>query len=415
MKDGASGKFLFWGISTFAALASATWCLILGAWDPERVSLILATCSAAFLTGSVIGFVLSIFGDETEPFGKLRDALVALASGIAGASLARVNEIGSKIGEVALFGHNTQQGQWFSALFVTTYTIMGFYFMYLLRKLILNPALAKAKIILDRIQTSGRIGKVATDLAKNLPRNVLMGRISIPEEEEEWDEEEKQLRLELASPIVESFLSDCEGYLAEHSDLSPDEVAKAAVLYYYRAYLMETDHKKQQEKAIEWINLALNRDPLNLEFQIKLADVFGMQGRYDEAVSIFERLVRDDESPQYVQQWLGYFLLFIDGREEDAIKHSKAFHEKFPSESYGLFNAACGYAQLYEQELRAKGIKAYIDSENRKECLRNLETAIRIEPELREKARRESKPKEWFEVLEKDDDFLKLVGNQTAT
>ena len=411
MKERTSGELLFWGFSTLAAIASLVWCLVLGAWNAERVSLILATVSASFAIGSLVGFVFSIFGDEVEPFGKLRDAFIALASGIAGLSIAKVNEIGSKIGEISLFGHNSQQGEWFSALFVATYTIGGFYFMYLLRKLILNPALANARVVLERIQTSGRIGKVAIDLAKKLPQSVLLGRRAIPEDEDDWEEEEKQLRSELTSSIVESFLSGCEKVLISGSDMTPDDFSKAAILHYYRSYFAEDEisRKKQIQKAIDWINLALNRDPLNLEFQIKLADIYGLQNRYDEAVSIFERLERDDNSPQYVQQWLGYFLLFIDGREEDAIRHSMAFHERFPDDSSGLFNAACGYAQLYEKELRMKGVEADIDSENRKMSLQILERGIRIEPELRESARKHSDPDSSFEALEKDIDFLRIT------
>jgi tetratricopeptide (TPR) repeat protein len=414
MKEKTSGELLFWGISAFAAVVSVFWCLVLGAWNAERVSLIIATVSASFAIGSLIGFVFSIFGDEIEPFGKLRDAFIALASGIAGLSIAKVNEIGSKIGEINLFGHDSQQGEWFSALFVATYTICGFYFMYLLRKLILNPALAEARVVLDRIQTSGRIGKVAIDLAKKLPQRVLLGRQVIPEDEDEWDEEEKTLRSELTSEVVESFLSGCEKVIMNGSEMSPDDISKAAILYYYRSYFEEDEssRKKKIQQAIDWISLVLNRDPLNLEFQIKLADIYGLQDRYDEAVSIFERLERDDNSPQYVQQWLGYFLLFIDGREKDAIKHSLSFHDRFPDESSGLFNAACGYAQLYERELRAEGIAENADSENRKQSLKILEWAIRIDPECREAARKHSEPDSSFAALENDGDFLRLTESK---
>ncbi len=48
------------------------------------------------------------------------------------------------------------------------YFVLGFYFMYLMRKLVLNPALAKSRVELDRIQISGNIAIFAKELGNLL-------------------------------------------------------------------------------------------------------------------------------------------------------------------------------------------------------------------------------------------------------
>ncbi|HXM44247.1 MAG TPA: hypothetical protein VN924_23630 [Bryobacteraceae bacterium] len=122
-------------------------------------------------------------------------------------------------------------------------------------------------------------------------------------------------------------------------------------------------------------------------------------------------LERDEDAPQYVQQWLGYFLLFIEGREGDSIKHSLEFHRRFPDESDGLFNAACGYAQLYAIELRDHGVKEIQTSENRMRSLSFLEEAVRLDPGSRSIALKVSEPGDSFESLASDVDFLQIVGD----
>jgi hypothetical protein len=119
-----------------------TWSLFPGAGNTERTSLALATCSASFATGSLTGFVFTIFGEELEPFGKIRDAMIALASGIAGITIAEVSPLRTLIGGIQLFSDKSERSSWFAVLFVATYLVGGFCFTYLMRKLVLNPALA---------------------------------------------------------------------------------------------------------------------------------------------------------------------------------------------------------------------------------------------------------------------------------
>jgi tetratricopeptide (TPR) repeat protein len=417
MNEEVAEKSTFIGFSILAAILTLAWCFFLGGWNAERVSMALITCSAAFAIGSLIGFLFTIFGEEVEPFGKIRNAMIAVASGIAGVGIAKVNELGSKLGEIQLFGNASQMNSWFSTLFVITYMVAGFYFMYLLRQLVLNPALAKSRNEIDRIQLSGRVENVAIELAKVLTPRVLLGREDIAEIVEEDRQQAKELRTQLYSDVVTSFLDGCERDLSSGYEISPDNISRAAVIHYYRSYFEKADsdaREKQEEKAVAWINRALLRDPLDPGFNIKLADIYAMQDRYAEVVAIFERLERDETSPQYVQQWLGYFLLFIDGREMDAIRHSLEYHERFPDESAGLFNASCGYAQLYTLEARKEGTTEIPYSKNRQKSLEFLEQSIHIDPGLRADAKRYSEEGESFELLAQDEAFKRIIAEPQA-
>jgi tetratricopeptide (TPR) repeat protein len=134
-----------------------------------------------------------------------------------------------------------------------------------------------------------------------------------------------------------------------------------------------------------------------------------MQERYDETVAIFTQLVADDDSPQFTQQWLGYYLLWIEGREKEAIQHSESYFSRFPSQVDAIFNIACGYAQLYSAELRIENAKEILSSENRRLALDRLGKAIRIEVDVRRWAKSYSAEGDSFEALAKDLDFIRLT------
>jgi hypothetical protein len=120
----------------------------------------------------------------------------------------------------------------------------------------------------------------------------------------------------------------------------------------------EAARARQGDKAIEWISRAILRDPLDPALQIKLADVYGMHERYDEAVSIFERLERDERLTSACKAMVRLL--------SSVYRWTLDFHNRFPDEADGLFNASCGYAQLYGVELRNEGAKEIPESENRK-------------------------------------------------
>jgi len=225
--------------------------------------------------------MFTIFGDEREPFGKIRDAMIALASGITGIGVAKATALGGILGNVHIFPDDPNRNSSFSILIVITYFVIGFFLMYFFRKLILNPALAEAGNTMDRIQITGSVSVVATTITARLSQSLLLGREFIEEVEDLDPEEGKRLRSDLYADDVNEFLKVCEDDTRGLLQLQPENVAMAARLQYYRVYFEKesTEGRATQErKALDWTYRALMRDPTSPDFQIKLADLLGMQG-----------------------------------------------------------------------------------------------------------------------------------------
>lgn len=402
-------RWFFWAITSILAILSLSWSLWLGDFSVVGTSMALALFCSSFLVGSLVGFIFTIFGEEIESLGKIRNSMIAVASGVAGLSIAKATELGGLIGHVRLLHDNLDDASWFSVMIVVLFSIAGFYFMYLLRKIILNPLLAKSQKAIERLQISGNVSAVAADIENAVPQSLLLGREFIGEAIEADGPQAKSLEERLFGKTVSKFLENCETDLAAGIPISKDVIDRAATLYYYQSYFKKDDRDARIETAIAWVSRSLARDPLNISFSVKLADLFGMQERYAETASILERLVGDSDAPQYIRQWLGYYLLYIDGREQKAIDYSLEYFQLFPTEASAPFNISCGYAQLYLLELQRLGVATAPDSENRRKSLEFLEKAIRLDPTSKEWARKYAVVNESFESLMSDEGFLKIT------
>jgi tetratricopeptide (TPR) repeat protein len=407
---------IFWTCSCLAFMSTLAWCWYLGGESLQRASLALMLCLSSLAAGTLLGFIFTIFGDEKEPFGKIRDAMIAVVSGITGVGLGKASGLGQLIGKIHVFTPPSEASSWFSVLVVVVYFVAGFYFMYFARILALNPRLAEGRKALDLISASNDVSRISIKITERLSQSLLLGREFIEEIVDINPEERKNLHADLFSEEVNNFLDECEKSVKNSLSMQADVVAMAARLHYYRVYFEEEEtelREKQEVIAMNWINRALMRDPTNPDLQIELADILGMRGRYDEATSIIERLERNEDSPQFIQQWTGYFLLFIVGRENDAIRHSLQFHDRFPDESDALFNASCGYAQLYSYELDRAKLPEIRDSVNRVKCLELLQNAIWIDSTNKKYARDHSDDDGSFKSLKSDLEFVKLTSEST--
>jgi hypothetical protein len=200
-----------------------------------------AACSAPFATGCVLGFIFTIFGDEQEPFGKIRDATIALASGLTGVGIAKAKDFGELLGRIHIFNSSSGDISQFSILLVITYFFAGFFFMYFFRKLALNPALAEAGGAIDRLKISGQVSTVATRLTGRLSQSLLLGREIIEDIGDLDPEEADTLRKDLFADDVNQFLSACEEDSRGILQMQPENVAMAARLHYYRVYFEKED------------------------------------------------------------------------------------------------------------------------------------------------------------------------------
>jgi len=286
--------------------------------------------------------------------------------------------------------------------------------MFFQRELILNVLLAESRARRGRVEGTRQAGFVTQKLLVALPPSLLSGIDDVDDLVKTHKPEAERLRQLLYSEDVTKFLAESEGALKSGATLDWDVVSKAANLHYYRTYYEKGDDKDAQEdRAEEWLLRGLLMNPLHADLTAKHADVLGMMDCYSEAVVTLERLNQSPEAPAYVEQWLGYFLLFLPNREDDAIRYSKKYHERFPDEQDSLFNAACGYAQKYCKELRRSKRSQDPDSENRRKALDLLKEALDKEPGYREVVRTEwIEPDESFECLSNDEEFRRLVELQ---
>jgi hypothetical protein len=108
---------------------------------------------------------------------------------------------------------------------------------------------------------------------------------------------------------------------------------------------------------------------------------------------------------------LGYYLLYVPNREDDAIRYSQKYHQLFPDESDTLFNVACAYAQKYCCDIRRNRGSEPTATKNRQLALDTLKEALGCEPEFAETIREKWTQKgESFECLTDDAEYRALVG-----
>jgi tetratricopeptide (TPR) repeat protein len=151
-------------------------------------------------------------------------------------------------------------------------------------------------------------------------------------------------------------------------------------------------------------------DPIDPEPQLKLAEVYGMLDDIESCLSILEKLRLNEEAPQYLEQWLGFYLLLVPDREEDAIRHSQEFLKKFARNESSLFNVARGYAQMLNRPLDDEPNGISVRADYREKALVYLRTGIEIDPELKSSAKEKAQPRGSFESLANDSEFLEIIA-----
>jgi tetratricopeptide (TPR) repeat protein len=372
-----------------------------------QASLLIDLSVASFMVGCLAGFLFSSYGEETATVGKVRDWIVG---GLTGLTIAKFSLLRALILGFAI-GPGPQQYALVVGLSITFFSL-GLLSMFFQRELILNVMLAQSRAERGSLEGTRQAGLVTQQLLSLLPPSLLTGIDDVNSLVRSKKPGAEKLRSLLYSDDVSKFLNDAEEGVKVGTGLDWDVVSKAATLNYYRTYYETGDEKEaQEEKAAEWIVRALVLNPLHADLTAKYADVLGMLERYEEAVAVLERLEKSPEAPAYVRQWLGYFLLYLPNREDEAIQISKSYHDQFPTESDSLFNMACGYAQKYKKELQAAGLAQDLASPNRTKALESLTKSLEDDPDYVEHVRNSLVDAgESFDSLVHDEEFRRIVG-----
>ncbi|HEX3894241.1 MAG TPA: hypothetical protein VHW46_16825 [Terracidiphilus sp.] len=387
-------------------LISAGFWLFIGQISWWRTVLAVGLSFACFTIGSLAGFLFTSYGEETSTLGKVRDWLVG---GLTGLTVANSGAIKALLLTFS-FGPGPREFAITTSVAIT-YLGLGFFYMFFQRELIFNVLLARSRALRGQLDGTKQAGIATQKLLAGLPPALLAGIDTLDDTIEERKSEFEALRTILYADDVSEFLKQADEALSLGTATDWDVVAKAAYLNYYRTYYEKGEKREpQEEKAGEWILRALMMNPLHGDLTARYADVLWMRELYADAVATLERLMQSPEAPAYVQQWLGYFLLFVESREDDTIRLSQDYHKRFPDETDTFFNIANAYAKKYSQELMQQDVLSKTDSENRRRALENLKSGLKSQPDFAKTLREDSAdPDDFLHVFFTDREFREIV------
>lgn len=380
---------------------SIVWWIIAARYDWWRLILVIGLSLSAFMVGCLVAFLFTSYGEEAGTIGKIRDWLIG---GITGLTVAKAPSI-----KAVLLTFTAGPGPSEFALAVssaTIYAVLGFFFMFFQRELILNVLLAQSRAERGTIEGTRQVGQVIKNFLIKLPPSILSGVDDISEVT--TDTQKAELRKNLYSQEVQDFLNQAEEAMAQGSALDWDVVSKVANIQYYRTYF-EDDKVAQAKKASEWISRALVLNPHHADFTMKQADTFATMQDYSQAVNILERMLRDPDAPVSVRQMLGFLLLYVPDRLGDSIKYSQQ-SLALTGDNDASFNIACAYAQGYCHPERGKDLGP--PQENHAKALEYLRDALVRDPGYADTVKTKWTAKGAdFECFAADKDFLALIDS----
>jgi tetratricopeptide (TPR) repeat protein len=388
-----------------AGVALLCWIGWIGVHRWWRPILLVALAAGSLLVGSLIGFVFTSYSDEANTVGKVRDWIVGA---LAGVTLLKFRSLKAVI---LVFAYTNSASDFALALATSVvFACLGFFFMFFGRELIFNIPLAIARRKRTEIENTQEAGAVTLELISVIPSSILVGIDDADDLKNSADQNAK-LSGDLYSPNVNAFLDQSQQALAAGVPLDWDIVSKVAYLQYYRAYFAKPEDKEaQQQCAYDWILRALIINPQHVDFAVKRADVLALMSRWSECVSILEALAKRPECPFFVLQWLGYYVLYLRGREDEAIEASQKYLALFSDSNESRRNLACGYGQ---RVCRTAGLNGTIDtgSVDYQNALANLRIALQANPNYAKVMRTTwIEPGGSFSCFKQDSGYRKLVG-----
>lgn len=372
-------------------------------WRPV---LLTSLALASLLVGSLIGFIFTSYNDEAGTVGKVKDWLIGA---LAGLTILEFKSIKDLLQVFAL-----TNGPHDFALATSTaivFTVLGFFFMFFGRELIFNVPLAEARADRSRVENTHEAGIVTLKLIAAIPSSILVG-IDDADDLKNRKDENATLAADLDSQDVRTFLDQSQKALESGAPLDWDVISKVAYLQYYRAYLDKNTEKSAQQKlAFEWIQRALLINPQHVDLMVKRADVLALMKRWKESVDALKALRERPECPLFVLQWLGYYALWLPGREDEAIQASQAYITLFPRSNESRRNIACGFAQKVCLQSKITGGVIDTSSDDYHKAILNATTALRENPDYVNTMRTTwLEPGGSFACFKHDQGYRKLVG-----
>lgn len=397
-------------LCSFAVLAILGWVSTAAYHHWWRASLLTALAGAAFVLGTLVGFIFSTYDDEASTIGKVKDWLLGALATI---TLVKFAALKSFLITFAVFYNSREYALTVGVAMV--FLVIGFFFMYFGRELLFNVPLARKRAERSSIETH-QASMVTLQLIAAIPSSLLCGIDDAESLLKTRPALAAQLRESLKSKDVETFLAQSDAAIRTGQPIDWDIVSKNAYLEYYRIYFCAADGKQDQAAtALVWIVRALVINPEHVDLTVKRADVLAIQTLYDECCATLARLQPQPECPAFIDQWLGYYLLFVRGREDDAIEASASYLARFKESKEARRNLACAYAQKYCREhCHAETVSGgHLDHQAPayKAAMEQLTLVVRNQPEYVATIRHKwIAPRESFACFAQDGAFRALVG-----
>jgi tetratricopeptide (TPR) repeat protein len=292
----------------------------------------------------------------------------------------------------------------------------GFYFMFFGRELFINIPLAQKRAERFLIENTHEAGAITIRLNTTLPTSVLIGVADADSLLKKDPDQASALKKDLMSEDVSQFLNQSSEAMKTGRPLDWDILSKVANLQYYRSYFVDKEKcHGQQELALLWVSRALVLNPDHVDLSVKHADLLALLRRYREAVAILEQLCSRPDCPYFVEQWLGFYLLYVPGREDSSQRCSESYLRRFPESNETLRNIASAYAQRACLEAAKSGRGLDTSSNDYKEALLKLQEVIRNNPSYLPTIQREWASKDGsYCCFSQDPGYLKLIQPSTT-
>jgi tetratricopeptide (TPR) repeat protein len=386
--------------------AVLVWVAVAGRHHWWRASLLTGLAAASFVVGALVGFIFTTYDEESSTIGKIKDWLIG---SLATLTLVKFTSLKPILLSFAI--RSTSAEFAFALSVAVVFSGLGFFFMFFGRELLFNVPLARKRAERTRIETH-QAGIVTIQLLSALPSSILIGIDDVDDLLKSRSAEAEKLKKSLDSPDVQTFIEQSEAAVRDALPLDWDVVSKNAYLQYYRTYFTDSDQKiGQANLALEWILRALVINPDHIDLTIKRADILAILERNRETVLLLEKLHALPECPIFVEQWLGFYLLYLPGREDDSIRHSSSYLIRFPDSNETSRNLACAYARKLCREPKAVSGSLDQDAASYKCAIEHLRRVVHDNPGYCETIR-----SKWisnngpFSCFEKDDIFREIVG-----
>jgi tetratricopeptide (TPR) repeat protein len=177
------------------------------------------------------------------------------------------------------------------------------------------------------------------------------------------------------APEVQQLVQYTDATSVDAARLRPADARTIALSYYLNG---------DYDKAVKFFDRANDKITNDPTFTMKHAISLAQSGEHDRAIRLLDELAEEGLGKPEVHQLLGYYLLSMPQRLDDAVRHNLAYLQANPDDGSAHLNLAAAYDRQADQAA-AKGDLAKADGLRRK-AVDELRLAIGLDDAWRSRA-----------------------------